>query len=195
MDELDAPAYGPACANAQPKRVKRIWLASILSGIAASIIVTLIGAGVILLFVVLTQVSFLEASGGMGGANGSPLFQGAAIAAMAAAFNWYFAYLTIPAASLALGLTLGRFPRRGIVRPGPYVRWAMISGAVLVTGPSLFGVFVTMDADPSGLVWRLAGGALGGIAIGGLAGLACAGLFRLIVRPRDQVREFDPDIF
>jgi hypothetical protein len=191
MHEPDRPAY----AQAPPRRARRVWLASILSGIAASILVTLIGAGVILLFVLLVGVSPSEGRGWVASGDDFPLLQGAAIAAMAAAFNWYFAYLTIPAASLALGLTLGRFPRRGIVRPGPYVRWAMISGAILVTGPSLLGFFAMMDADPNGLAWRLAGCVLSGAGIGALAGLACAGLFRLIVRPRAQLGEIDTRVF
>ncbi len=191
MDETAVPM--PAYAEPETGRVRRVALAVIICGFAACVLVTLIG------IVWLFGLNFFEKTILGQSSRAFVMFddgtfgQGLAIAAMAASFNWWFGYLTIPAAMLVLGVTIGRFPKRKITEPLPYLRWGAISGAVLVAGPSLFGV--TVLASQQVQIPALFGGLVGGGAIGALAGLACAGLFLLIVKPKTQIRSVDTSIF
>ena len=173
-----------------PTRVKykRIGLASFLCGMAACISVTLIG--ILLLFVgsqilpllgLNTDLWMLEPG----------VAQGLAFATVMAAMNWYVAYFTVPAAWIALGLSLGRFPRRGIVHAAPYYRWGAIWGAVLVGGTTGLLSFFLSDRILSAAL----GGLLAGFMIGGLAGFICGAIFRAIVRPAEQVRKIQVDVF
>jgi len=169
-------------------KFKRIGLACFFCGMAACILVSLIG--VILLFLGF-QLSAIF------GRDAEQLFadqgvlQGVGFATIMAAMNWYFAYFTVPAACIALALSGGRFPRRGIVRAAPYYRWAAVWGAILVgTTTGIASFFLSSQSfvpAVSGWVW--------GTLIGGAAGLVCGALFRAIVRPAEQVRPIQIDVF
>lgn len=170
-------------------RIKRIGLASILCGVGACFSVALIG--VILLFLAF-QI------GGLFGSDVSVLFdqggfrQGMGMAVLMSAMNWYFGYITIPVAGLVLLFSIGRFPRRGITNPAPYYRWGAIWGAILVGGTTgIAAYFIPNDAREVAAL----SAALTGAAIGALAGLICGGIFRGIVRPAEQVRKIQVDVF
>jgi len=107
------------------------------------------------------------------------LAEGAQIAFIVAAMNWVLFFITIPAAWLVLGLSIGRMPRREITRPAPYLRWGAIWGAILV------GTTTTILASSEGAIGAM-GALIAGACIGGLAGTACGGIFLAIVKPRQQ---------
>ncbi|NQY98160.1 MAG: hypothetical protein HRT82_13480 [Henriciella sp.] len=170
-------------------RIKRIGLASFLCGIGACFSVALIG--VILLFLAF-QISdlFGTDAGILFGETG--LLQGMGMAVLMSAMNWYFGYFTIPAAAIVLLFSLGRFPRRGITHAQPYYRWGAIWGAILVGGTTGIAAYF-IAGDERG--WATLSAALTGAAIGGLAGLFCGAIFRGIVRPAEQVRRIQVDVF
>ena len=182
--KADMPDYAiPTIA-----KFKRIGLASFLCGLSACILVTLIAAAFMF-------IGFQTA--GIFGQNAGAVFdnegflQGVGMAVFMAALNWYLAYFTIPAAWLAIAFSLGRFPRRGIVRPAPYYRWGAIWGGILVGGTTGF-----MSLLFSSMNWLTAlGGLLAGTAIGALAGVICGGIFRGIVRPAEQVKRIQVEVF
>lgn len=174
-------------------RIKRVWLATALCAVAACIAVTLVGIANLFLLSLFGQPFGGDTLGE--NANDLPILQGALAAALASAFNWYLFWLTIPAAALALALSIGRFPRRRIVHTAPYLRWGAIWGAILVAGPSIFGAVIMTGSNDTGMAWRIAGAVLNGGLIGAAAGLACAGLFLLIVRPARQVTVIDTSVF
>jgi len=176
-----------------PPRLRRIGLAIFLCGLAACVIVTMIGVAALFGLRAVDQI-LLGGDGEVLASGTAPLMRGAMIAGLAAAMNWLFFYLTIPAAWLALGFSLGRFPRRGILHGAPYQRWGAIVGAVLVALPTLLGAaaFAGDGADAGAVLLGAAGMALG---LGALSGLACAGLFLAIVRPERQVRRVDAEVF
>ncbi|MEO1641775.1 MAG: hypothetical protein AAFR74_00460 [Pseudomonadota bacterium] len=65
---------------------------------------------------------------------------GAGLALGLSAANWILFFITIPAAWLALGFSIGQFPRKKIIAAAPYYRWSAIWGAILVgVTCSLFG--------------------------------------------------------
>lgn len=189
----------PAYATKAPHKVRRLWLSVFLLGPAACLFVAMLGITVLFAMQAGPALFGLSDNFATLSEEGFPLFQGAAVAALAAALNWFFFYLTIPAAWIAMAFSLARFPRRRIVRPAPYYRWGVIWGATIVTAVSLFGVLAvygeTGGSGAGELAQRLAGAALTGALIGAVAGMGCAGLFRLIVRPARQVREIEVDAF
>ncbi len=173
-------------------KIKRVALAILLCGPAASIGVALISAVLIFIYSMLHEMLGINID--IGGLNNGGFGFGLAIAVLGGAFNWYFFYLTVPAAWLALGLSVGRFPRRGISAPAPYYRWGAVWGAVLVGGVTTIaaGLF---GSDGGEVFVSAIGGLIGGVVIGGSAGLLCAALFRLIVRPERQMETVDADVF
>lgn len=180
--------YAPAT---KPK-IKRVALAVLLCGPAASIGVALISAVLIFVYSVLNEALGINID--VGGPNSGGFGFGLAIAVLGGAFNWYFFYLTVPAAWLALGFSIGRFPRRGISAPKSYYRWGGIWGAALVGSVTMIaaGLF---GSDGGESVISGLGGLIGGAAIGGLAGLLCAALFLMIVRPEQQMETVDAEVF
>lgn len=189
-------AVRPVYADTARPKLKRLALAIFLCGITACLAVTLISAAFIFVFQFIGHVfspELLEFTHISRGGFGT----GLAIAAMGGAFNWFFGYLTIPAAWIALGFSIGRFPRRGIVKPAPYYRWGAIWGALLVAGVTgFFSALFSIDAAGSdGPIAATLGGLIGGAVIGALAGLICGGLFRLIVRPASQLSRMEADVF
>lgn len=184
-----------AYAEPERKKVRRVALAVIVCGFAACVLVALIGFTSIFLVNFIGQVFLDGASLSIANPDRGGFVQGLAIAGFASAFNWVFAYFTIPAAIIALSTSIGRFPKRRILNTNAYLRWGAIWGAILVAAPSLFGVF--MMTSPSGSVelTTLLGALLGAFGVGALAGLACAGLFLLIVRPKTQLGEIDTGVF
>ncbi len=187
----------PVRAYAEPerKKVKRVALAVILCGFAACVLVALIGFSAIFLVNFIGQVFLDSVSLSITGPGRGGFVQGLAIAGFASTFNWFFAYLTIPAAIIALGTSIGRFPKRRILNTNTYLRWGAIWGGILVAAPSVFGVFVVSNPSSPVEITTILGALLGGLGIGALAGLACAGLFLLIVRPKTQLGDVDTGVF
>ncbi len=192
----DDAAPGRDYAQASGNRVRRVWLAIIICGFAACVLVTLVGIVWLFGLNLVGGAIFGQSlnSGPIPGPQDS-FFQGLSIAGMAASFNWIFGYLTVPAAMLALGVTIGRFPRRGIIEPPAYLLWGAISGAILVAAPSVFGAFFVSSSSDAVRPEPVFGALLGGLCIGALAGVACAGLFLLIVKPKSQIGAVDASVF
>nr|WP_070958892.1 hypothetical protein [Hyphomonas sp. Mor2] len=191
QDDPLAPAQTQSAAYAVPTRTKfkRIGVASFLCGIGACFSVALIG--VILLFLGFQIADLLGSDAGIAFGE-SGLRQGIAMAVLMAAMNWYFGYFTIPAAAIVLVLSLGRFPRRGITHAAPYYRWGAIWGAVLVGATTgIASYFIPSDEREAAAF----GAFLTGAAIGAVAGLVCGAIFRGIVRPAEQVRQIQVDVF
>jgi hypothetical protein len=169
-------------------KFKRIGLASFLCEMAACILVTLIGA--VLLFLGFQISSLFGRDAGMVfGEQG--FLQGIGFATLMAAMNWYFAYFTVPAAWVAIAFSLGRFPRRGIVNALPYYRWGAIWGAILVGGTTGVSSFLLASMNPLTALSGFITGAL----IGAAAGLICGAIFRGVVRPAEQVKQIQVDVF
>ncbi len=169
-------------------KFKRIGLASFLCGMAACILVALIG--VTLLFLSFQFAGLFGRDAGIVFSDDGFL-QGMGLATLMSAMNWYLGYFTIPAAWIAIAFSLGRFPRRGIVRPGPYYRWGAIWGAILVGGTTGIACFLMASSNIASGV----GGLVAGAAIGAAAGLICGAIFRGIVRPAEQVKRIQVDVF
>ena len=170
-------------------KFKRIGLASFLCGLGACFSVALIG--VILLFLGF-QIADLLGSDASIVFGESGFRQGIGMAVLMSAMNWYFGYFTIPGAALALGFSIGRFPRRGITDPAPYYRWGAIWGAILVGGTtSIASAFIPSESEFMVIV----GAAVGGALIGATAGFICGAIFRGIVRPAEQVQRIQVDVF
>ena len=169
------PAYAMA---ARPRRVKRVKLALLLSSMAACVVVAIVG------FLVMA-LSFMV----IGLAVGTGDFRGGALlAAQLSAMNFILFFITVPAAALTLGLSIARFPHRGITHMTPYLRWGAIWGGFLVGGTTFaFGLF---GGAASAIGALICGG-----AIGGLAGTFCGFLFHAIVQPARQVTEMDVSVF
>lgn len=169
-------------------KFKRIGLASFLCGVAACFLVSLIG--VILLFIGV-QISTLSGRDANLFFDHGGLLQGVGFATLMSAMNWYVAYFTVPAAWVAIAFSLGRFPRRGIVDPRPYYRWGAIWGGFLVgTTTGIASYLLSSTNFASGL-----GGFVTGTIIGVVAGLICGAIFRGIVRPAEQVKQIQIDVF
>lgn len=183
-----------SAAYATPERpkVKRVALAIFFCGIAASITVALIAAIVIFAYTIVTELLGVDLE--LVTQDGGGFGFGLAVAAIGSAFNWYFFYLTVPAAWLALGFSIGRFPRRGISAPSPYYRWGAIWGALLVSIVTTIAAGLFGSNSQQEMLTAL-GGLVGGGAIGGAGGAVCAALFRLIVRPAAQLQTIDAEIF
>ena len=170
-------------------KFKRIGLASFLCGIGACFCVALIG--VILLFLGIQIADLLGSDASIVfGENG--FRQGIGMAVLMSAMNWYFGYFTIPAAALVLAFSLGRFPRRGITHALPYYRWGAIWGAILVGGTTGIASYIILNEDQAATALSAF---ITGAAIGGAAGIICGAIFRGIVRPAEQVRQIQVDVF
>jgi len=174
----DIPAYA---TTPRPRRIRRVKLALFLSALAACLCVSLIG----LLALGLIDLAGLNQS--LTVAQGGPV-GGAVLAIQLSALNFIIFFLTIPAAALALGISIAHFPRRGITARKPYLRWGAIWGALLVgITSSLFGIVTDTAAGLGALI-------TGGM-IGGLAGCLCGLLFHAIVRPARQLSQEDISVF
>lgn len=177
----ELPAYA---MPARPRKVKRVKLALLVASFAACLSVTLMGFILIgLMELMIGIISF----GGLGvGDRG--FMSGVQMALQLSSLNFFLFFITVPAAAIALGLSIGRFPRRGITAMRPYLRWGAIWGAILVGGTTfLFGLFGGLLAGTGALV-------TGGL-VGGLAGAFCGYLVHLIVAPARQLSEIDLEIF
>ena len=188
-----APNAGPdpnsGYTVATNTKIRRIGLASALCGIGACFLVALIG--VILLFLgIQTADLFGQDADMIFGTSG--FLQGIGMAVLMSAMNWYFGYFTIPGAARARGVSIGRFPARGITDPAPYYRWGAIWGAILVGGTTaIASAFIPSEGERMVIL----GAAVGGGLIGAAAGFICGGIFRGIVRPAEQVQRIQVDVF
>lgn len=176
-----APAYA---MEAQPRRFRRVKLAIFLSALAACVVVSIVGLlamTVIMLFIGLGSSSGLAAGGDDFGG-------GALLAAQLSAMNFILFFITIPAAAIVIGFSVGRLPHRRITGVKSYLRWGAIWGAILVGGTTcLFGLF----GGPA----SAAGALICGACIGGVAGTFCGFLFHAIVQPARQLTELDVNVF
>lgn len=177
-DTLPAYAVSP-----RPKRVKRVWLATLVASLAACLAVTLIG----FILMGLSQSLFGIFSPGMVIAEGS-FGGGVQLALVLASYNFFLFFLTVPAAALVLGVSVARFPHRGITALQPWLRWGAIWGGLLVGGVTAgFGLF-------GGAATAL-GALLTGSAIGALAGTFCGFLMHRIIDPVRQLSDVDVGVF
>lgn len=179
--EQNLPAYA---TSPRPRRVKRVRLALIVASFAACLSVTLMG------FLIM---GLMELAFGILGWNGIAVGQrgfmgGVEMALQLSSLNFFLFFITVPAAALALGLSVGRLPHRGITALRPYLRWGAIWGGILVGGTTFaFGLF--------GGVGAAAGAFVTGLCIGGLAGAFCGFLIHRIIAPARQLTEMDVSIF
>ncbi len=179
--EHELPAYA---TTPRPKRVKRIRLALLVASFAACLSVTLMGY----VFLGLTQLAFGILSWN-GLAVGEAGFLGGVRAGLQlAALNFFLFFITVPAAALALGLSIGRLPHRGITALPPYLRWGAIWGAVLVGGTTFFFGWFGGAASAAGAL-------MAGAAVGGMAGGLCGFLVHRIVAPGRQLTDVDLNVF
>lgn len=188
-EHMQAPTPRSGYTVQTKTRIKRIGLACFLCGIGACFSVALIG--VTLLFLAF-QISDLFGTNAGIVFGDSGIRQGMGMAVLMSAMNWYFGYFTIPAAAIVLALSLGRFPRRGITRAAPYYRWGAIWGALLVGGTTGIASFFIPNEARAATAFSAC---LTGAAIGASAGLFCGAIFRGIVRPAEQVRQIQVDVF
>lgn len=175
------PAYA---TTPRPKRVKRIRLALLVSSLAACISVTLMGY----VFLGLMELAFgiLGFEGLAVGEGG--FLSGAQMALQLSALNFFLFFITVPAAALALGLSIGRFPHKGITAMKPYLRWGGIWGAILVGGTTfVFGWFGGAESAAGALV--------AGSLVGAVAGAFCGFLLHAIVAPARQLTDVDVNVF
>ncbi|RCL88523.1 hypothetical protein [Hyphomonas sp.] len=172
-------------ALSKDRKIRRVKLGLLLSSLAACLGVTLIGLFLTFVFGVLEGIGMLPT---MFDRPNSGFLFGIQMAAMMSLFNFILFFVTVPAAWLAMGLSIGRFPHQGIAARAPYLRWASIWGALLVGGTT--GGFGVTASLLTGL-----GAALTGACIGALAGLVCGLLFLTIVKPAQQLHEADISVF
>ncbi|MEZ6002443.1 hypothetical protein [Hyphomonas sp.] len=182
-DEAALPSYAGTAARRSFRRIK---LGLFLSSMAACLFVTIIGvvcSRIMMLAMGITGAAanfdMLSSGGFLGGISGA--FQ-------LASYNFLLFFINVPAAWLALGLSIGRMPYRGILHRKPYIRWGSIWGAILVGGTT--GFFGTISSIASGL-----GALFGGVFIGAIAGALCGLLFYAIVKPANQIVDLDIDVF
>jgi hypothetical protein len=167
------------------RKIRRVKLGLLLSSLAACLGVTLIGLILTFVLGVLEGIGMLPT---MFDRPNSGFVVGVQMAAMMSLFNFILFLVTVPAAWLAMGLSIGRFPHQGIAARAPYLRWASIWGALLVGGTT--GGFGVTASLLTGL-----GAALTGACIGALAGFVCGLLFLAIVKPAQQLHEADISVF
>ena len=191
MNEETAPAEDDAAlpdyaGPVQRRRFRRIKLGLLLSSMAACLGVTLLG------FICTAMLSNIL---GLSGASmnyeligSNSLMGGVSLGFQLASINFLLFFITVPAAWLALGLSIGRLPYRGIVNRKPFLRWGAIWGAILVGGTTGgFGLLV----GPLQALGALVSGGL----IGAVAGLGCGLLFYAIVKPANQLADVDVNVF
>ena len=177
----ELPAYA---TSPRPKRVKRIRLALLVSSFAACVSVTLMGY----VFLGLMELAFGILGWGGLAVGQTGFLSGVQTGLQLAAQNFFLFFITVPAAALALGLSIGRLPHRGITALMPYLRWGAVWGAILVGGTTfVFGWF--------GGAAAAAGALVSGGAIGGAAGAFCGFLLHRIVAPAKQLTEMDLSVF
>ena len=189
MTETGAPPVPdqpPLYAAGQgPNRIRHVKLALFLSSLAACLSVTLLGLlGTAFVYLVMSLFGvqhFYQLNGAFG--------KGAVLGVQMATYNFILFFITVPAAWLAMGLSIGRFPHRGIVQRAPYLRWAAIWGTLLVGGTT--GLFGTLISGPLGGFAALLTGGM----IGAVAGLLCGLLFLAIVKPAEQLHQADISVF
>jgi hypothetical protein len=181
----EKPSEPAAYENHDRPKIRRVVLAVLLCGVAASIIVTLIGAAVA---VCANIISTFAGFSPTAFSSGNGFMAGSFLAVMMACFNWFMFYIVIPVTWLVLAFSIGRFPGRGISRHAVYYRWGAFWGGLLVALPTgFFGLTVGGSA-----LW---GAVLTGGPIGAISGLICAALFLAIVRPRQQMTDNVTDVF
>lgn len=181
-EEAARPAYAEA---ARPRRVKRIKLALFCASTASCVSVSVIGGLMLGVLGVAGNVTGQDL--GTTAAQGGPA-GGALLAAQLAMLNFILFFLTIPAAAIAMSVSIARLPRRGITARKAYLRWGGIWGALLVgLTTAVFGLFLDGAAGFGAFV-------TGGL-IGGLAGVFCGFLFHAIVRPARQLSQEDISVF
>jgi hypothetical protein len=164
--------------------VKRIRLALLVSSFAACVSVTLMGY----IFLGLMELAFGILGWGGLAIGQTGFLSGVQTGLQLAALNFFLFFITVPAAALALGLSIGRMPHRGITALRPYLRWGAIWGAILVGGTTfLFGWF--------GGAASAAGALTAGGAVGGIAGGFCGFLVHRIVAPARQLTDVDLNVF
>jgi hypothetical protein len=178
---LPLPAYADGSLRTHIRRVK---LGLFLSSLAACLGVSVIGG---------LMLGFAHMLFGLFGMNGTQPFQstlmsGVLTGLQLAALNFVLFIVTVPAAWLALGLSIGRMPHRRIAARKPYVRWAAIWGAILVGGTTF--IFGLIESIPTAF-----GALVSGASVGALSGVGCGFLFYAIVRPDEQLRDVDISVF
>ncbi len=185
---IGAQTSTPAYAAPLKPKLKRIGLASLLCAIAACVTVALIGITTAFTYGLLAGLLGID-SRFMN--SGSDPFRGASFAVLMSAMNWYVGYITIPVTWLVLGFSLGRLPHRGIMKRIAYYRWGAIWGAILVGATTGIATYIIAD----GILLQAFSAFLTGALIGALAGLICGWLFLAIVRPAEQVRRIQVEVF
>ena len=181
--ETPLPAYvGPVAR----RRFKRIKLGLLLSSMAACLGVTFLG--VICTRMLALALGITDAAMNYTLLSGNTFLSGVHGAFQMATYNFLVFFITVPAAWLALGLSIGRLPYRGIVKRTPFIRWGAIWGAILVGGTT--GGFGLL-----GSVSVAAGALLAGGLIGAVAGAGCGLLFYAIVKPANQIADVDVSVF
>jgi len=182
-DDTALPSYaGPV----QRRRFRRIKLGLFLASMAACLGVTLLG--VFCLAMMRLSMGVIAADYNFELLSGNTFMGGLFMGVQLSTYNFLLFFITVPAAWLALGLSIGRFPYRGIVARKPYVRWAAIWGAILVGGTT--GLFGFLSGPANALGALLSGG-----LIGAAAGIGCGLLFHAIVKPANQLADVDVDVF
>ena len=187
MTPAPEPAELPSYAGPAARRsFRRIKLALFLSSMAACLFVTIIG--IVCTRILMLAMGISGAAINYGMLSGGGFLGGVSGAFQLASYNFLLFFINVPAAGLALGLSIGRLPYRGIVRRAPFIRWGSIWGAILVGGTT--GFFGFLDSMVSGSGALLAGG-----LVGALAGALCGLLFYAIVKPANQLADVDIDVF
>lgn len=176
------------------QKFKRIGLASCLCGIAACVLVALLGGALAAAYYFFTEQVKLLPSPETG------IMLGLVYGMLASMMNWVVGYITIPITILILFFTIGRMPRRGITYRLPYLKWTLIIGAVLVGSVCAIGTPLFSSMNNSLFVNQsvalvMIGAGISGFTIGVLSGLIIGWLFYAIVRPAEQVRTIDASVF
>ncbi len=192
----DGTALPDYVGQVASRRFKRIKLGLFLSSLAACLGVTLLGAigsGFVALATGIAGISTYSLDGQQSFAGG--LLLGLQLAT----YNFFLFFITVPAAWLALGLSIGRLPYRGIVKRVPFVRWGAIWGSILVGGTTgifggLIGSASAGDFSVSAILY-IVGSLVSGILIGFVAGALCGLLFHTIVKPAQQLADVDVNVF
>ena len=181
-------------ADSAFRKIRRVKLGLLLASLAACLSVSLLALFAIFmlsLFDAFGGQNFFIGSGAATGMSGAAFHfvQGLQFGLILSLYNFILFFLTVPAAWLAMGLSIGRFPHRGIAARGPYVRWGAIWGMILVGGTTgisgglIFGIFAGIGALLTGLL------------VGVLAGAVCGLLFYAIVKPAEQLHDADVSVF